>query len=156
MFRNNFDLQQAIGVVDHKISPKHLNRVQEIILVKSLEGQTYSPIALEHNYGMEYIKTSGSELWKLLSQSFGQQVNKSNCSSFIRRQISEFTNNPFPLTKQAENTEDKQKEIDVNSVKQEADSISLIAPNISNFQGRELELALIEKWSKDPNCRFIM
>ena len=49
MVRNNFDLQQAIGVVDHKISPKHLNRVQEIILVKSLEGQTYSQIAIEHN-----------------------------------------------------------------------------------------------------------
>lgn len=156
MVRNNFDLQQAIGIVDNKISPKHLNRVQEIILIKSLEGQTYSQIAIDHNYGMEYIKTSGSELWKLLSQSFGQQVNKSNCSSFIRRQISEFTTNPFPLSKQVENPKDKQKEIDVSLAKQEVDSISLIAPDIPNFQGRELELALIAKWSDNPNCRFIM
>ena len=94
------DINQAIGLIDNRISPRHLSRIQEIILIKSLAGKTYSQIAIEHNYGMEYIKTSGSELWKLLSQAFGQQITKSNCNSFIRRQISEFTADSFSSNKQ--------------------------------------------------------
>ncbi|MCC0177649.1 ATP-binding protein [Waterburya agarophytonicola K14] len=155
MVRNSLDLQQAISLVDRKINPKHLNRVQEIILVKSLEGQTYSQIAIEYNYGMEYIKTSGSELWKLLSQAFGQQVNKSNCNSFIRRQISEFAVNTFSQNKRAEIIKDRQDKVSVENV-QKKSSISLIAPEISDFQGRDRELSLIEKWSNSSDCRFVL
>lgn len=155
MVRNSLDLQQAISLVDNKINPKHLNRVQEIILVKSLEGQTYSQIAIEYNYGMEYIKTSGSELWKLLSQAFGQQVNKSNCNSFIRRQISGFTGNTFSPNKRAEIIEDRQDNVSAENVQKE-NSISLIAPEISDFQGRDRELSLIEKWSSSSDCRFVL
>lgn len=156
MIRDNLDLQQAIGIIDSKIHPRHLNRVQEIILVKSIEGQTYSQIAIEHNYGMEYIKTSGSKLWKLLSQAFGQQINKSNCSSFIRKQILEFTSNRLSYIKPTENSLVDQEVDDVNIVKQEIDSIHLIAPKTSNFQGRESELATIKSWSNNSNCCFIM
>lgn len=158
MVRNNLDLQQAIGLIDNKISPKHLNRVQEIILIKSLEGQTYSQIAIDHNYGMEYIKTSGSELWKLLSQAFEQPVNKSNCNSFIRRQIAAFTANTFSLNRKTETIKNKEESFSSSHVKEiaEADSISPIAPKTFNFQGRESELACIKRWSDDPDCRFIM
>ncbi len=156
MVRSNLDLQQAICIIDDKIHPKHLNKVQEIIFVKSLQGKTYSQIAIEHNYGMEYIKTSGSELWKMLSQAFGQQVNKNNCNSFIRRQILEFASNTFSATKQAKSTNIQEAATVVSSSKQEIDSISLIAPKIANFRGRKIELAQLEEWSRDPNCQFIM
>ena len=161
MIISNLDIDQAISLVDNRIHPKHLNRVQEIILIKSLEGQTYSQIVIEYNYGMEYIKTSGSELWKLLSQAFGQQITKSNCNSFIRRQIAEFTANRFSLTRSTENASPQDAAINiedanVSDLNQEIDSFSLIAPKTSNFQGRELELNMLQNWSSSLSCRFIM
>ncbi len=149
MIENTLDLQQAIQIIENKIHPKYLNRVQEIILSKSLEGQTYSQIAAEYNYGMEYIKTSGYELWRLLSQAFGEQVTKSNCSSFIRRQILEFSLDQTPPKKQKET----QKLI---LTEQEANSVSTITPEVSSFQGRGLELAQLINWINDLHCRFIL
>lgn len=151
------DINQAIGLIDNRISPRHLSRIQEIILIKSLAGKTYSQIAIEHNYGMEYIKNSGSELWKLLSQAFGQQITKSNCSSFIRRQISDFTTDSSSSNKKQSELSQAKNLLRIPSQQvNELDSFSLIAPKISNFQGRELELVTLQNWIGSCDCRFIV
>ena len=150
MFEDNFDFREAVYLVDNRIKPQHLNRTQEIIFLKSLEGKTYSQIAAEYNYDMEYIKTSGSELWKLLSKAFGEPIRKNNCTSFIRRKILEYTsyyNNTSIKTARAGK---------ITVSKPQVNSISLIASETSNFQGREAELEQLKSWSNDPNCRFVM
>ncbi|VEP15947.1 NB-ARC domain protein [Hyella patelloides LEGE 07179] len=149
MIQNNLDFQKAIYLVDSRIKPQHLNKIQEIILIQSLEGKTYSQIASEYNYDMEYIKTSGSELWKLLTKAFGEQIRKNNCTPFIRRRILESTSKNTSLV-------DTIKKTHTTFSEQEINNISLIASGVPNFQGRERELTQFKSWSHDPNCRFIM
>lgn len=144
MIEYNLDVQQARYLVDHKIKPQHLSKIQEIIFLRSLEGKTYSQIASEYNYDMEYIKASGSSLWKTLSEAFGEQVRKNNCVNFIRRQVIDISQLPI---QEKESSFDIQKDLD---------TFSLIAPKISSFQGREAEIKQLNEWCFDPNCQFIL
>ncbi|HHP7232464.1 MAG TPA: hypothetical protein ACFCUY_16590, partial [Xenococcaceae cyanobacterium] len=81
----NVNCDQVIQLIDHQINPSYLNKIQEIILKETWQGKTYVEIAKEYNYESEYIKSAGCELWKLISQAFNQQINKSNFVAFIKR-----------------------------------------------------------------------
>lgn len=47
-------------VLDHF----NLNDVQEIVLIQSFFGYTYSEIASNYGYNSDYIKEVGANLWK--------------------------------------------------------------------------------------------
>jgi NB-ARC domain len=65
---------------------KHLDNVQEAILVGAWQGQKYPKIAEEAHCTEGHARDVASELWKILSDLLGETVNKSNFKSTLKRQ----------------------------------------------------------------------
>jgi hypothetical protein len=67
---------------------KHLDDTQLGIVEGVLKRKKYSDIARDLNCTEGYVKDVGYELWKLLSELFGEEVNKSNLRSALLRHSS--------------------------------------------------------------------
>ncbi|CDM97329.1 hypothetical protein V6O07_23750 [Arthrospira platensis SPKY2] len=76
---------------------QHLDDVQIGLIKGVLMRQKYTDIAQELNCTEAYIKNVGYELWKLLSEIFQEEVNKSNLQSTLLRHrfINSFNFNIF-------------------------------------------------------------
>jgi len=58
------------------VRPAPLTPVQEWVLRRSWEGATYTDMAEEKHYRVEYIRRCGAELWTFLSDYFEETVTK--------------------------------------------------------------------------------
>ena len=66
---------------------RHLSTIEAVILEGVLQGKKYGEIAVDSGYSPEYLKNNvGPKLWKLLSESFGEKVNKKNLVAVLARQ----------------------------------------------------------------------
>jgi len=81
-----------------------LSPVKEKILRQTWQGTTYAEMAEQLSYEAGYLKKVGFELWRSLSQMFGQPINKSNLRSQLepqpltstqQQQIAEVRRRPF-------------------------------------------------------------
>ena len=72
---------------------EHLDNLQEAILRGSMQGEKYTKIAEEIHCNESYVRQVGSQLWQILSEEFGEDVNKKNFRSAMERlQVSLFSN----------------------------------------------------------------
>lgn len=90
------DVQEILKIADDLVfvnTGKHLDNLQEVILRGTLQGQKYSKIADESHCTEGHVKDIASELWKLLSEVLGEEVNKANFRvTFERIKFSSFGN----------------------------------------------------------------
>jgi len=88
------DVQEVLKIADDLVfinTGKHLDDLQQWILRGTLQGQKYSRIADESYCSEGHVKDIASELWKLLSELLGEEVNKSNFRvTFERLKFSSF------------------------------------------------------------------
>lgn len=70
-------IDEVIQVLNASLS-ESLTSLQELILRQSWEGKTYSVIAKEAFYGAERIRKVAAGLWSLLSEIWGESINKAN------------------------------------------------------------------------------
>ena len=147
MINTSLSFEKALYVIDDAIKPAYLTKVQELVLRHAWEGKTYSEIAAYYNYDSEYIKSVGCELWQLLSRSFGKQVNKSNFSQFIRRQVISVTHQ-----QEIKGTRLSPNLIPTKNKHQDWGT----AIDVSNFQGQTEKLALLKDWVNTQNSRLII
>lgn len=88
------DLKECLLFADDvvfKKTGKHLDDIQFGLIEGVLQRKRYGDIAKDLNCTEGYIKDVGYELWKLFSEIFGEDVNKSNIRSSLLRHS--FTNN---------------------------------------------------------------
>ncbi|MCT7973964.1 hypothetical protein [Laspinema olomoucense] len=64
---------------------KHLDNLQMAILKGVLNGEKYADIAEQYKCTMGHVKDEGYELWQILSQILGEDLNKSNFCATIER-----------------------------------------------------------------------
>ncbi|MEG4441455.1 NB-ARC domain-containing protein [Microcoleus sp. AT9_B5] len=90
------DVQEVLKLADDLVfinTGKHLDNLQEVILRGTLQGQKYSKIADQSHCTEGHIKDIASELWQLLSEVLGEEVNKSNFRvTFERLKLSNLWN----------------------------------------------------------------
>ena len=150
---------------------KHLDNVQEAILIGAWQGQKYSQIAEEAHCSEGHARDVASELWKILSDVLGEVVNKSNFKSTFKRlhisivsstveknsvQIgnvnvcgdtshsSEVPKERTPSTSTPENSE--------SQIRQDLRD----APNITSlFYDRTSEISTLKQWILQANTRLI-
>ena len=82
------DWQAVLKSIDDLVfqqTGKHLDSLQMEILKGSLNGQKYEEIAESYKCTTGHAKDKGYELWQLLSDIFGEELNKSNFSATISR-----------------------------------------------------------------------
>jgi len=64
---------------------KHLDNMQLAILKGVLNGQKYAELAERYKCTMGHVKDEGYELWQVLSELLGEELNKSNFCDTVER-----------------------------------------------------------------------
>jgi hypothetical protein len=85
---NSFDVQSLIITIDNLIfsyTGENLDDVQSEILEGVINHQKYTEIAKNHHRSEKYVKDVAGKLWKTLSEILGEEVNKANLKSSLRR-----------------------------------------------------------------------
>ena len=80
-------VDEAIEIAETALNYDRLNKIQQIVFRQSWEGRSYGEIAKTTGYQYDYIKATGYELWKLLSQVFGEKVKRDNLKSVLKRYL---------------------------------------------------------------------
>jgi hypothetical protein len=82
------DVQAVINYLDElvfKQSGKHLDSLQVAILKGVFNGQKYTDIAKDYNCTAGHAKDEAYELWRILSNALGEDLDKSNIHATIER-----------------------------------------------------------------------
>ncbi|MEA5535386.1 hypothetical protein [Crocosphaera sp. XPORK-15E] len=82
--------QDLVSYLDELIlssTGKHIDSLQTAILKGVLNGQKYADIAQEYNCSKGHAKDEAYKLWQLLSNTLGEDINKSNFRATVERMI---------------------------------------------------------------------
>jgi len=144
---------------------KHLDDLQESIIKGVWEDHTYQEIADECNRSESRVRNVAAQLWKLLSEDLGENIEKDNFRSVFKRlhisssqnqNICHNGNHNFHYSPQIlyNSKPDNQENITNNKSKSPHYDLTL-APQIINFYARESELKTISNWLFNQNTRLI-
>ena len=90
------NLKEMLKFADDIVFAKtgqHLDDLQAAVLRGTLQRETYKEIAKDFDCSESRIREIGSELWQLLSEELGENINKKNFRSAIERfQVSNVSN----------------------------------------------------------------
>ncbi|WP_293152769.1 MULTISPECIES: NB-ARC domain-containing protein [unclassified Microcoleus] len=82
------NLKEVLKMADEMVFAKtgqHLDNLQEAILRGTMQGEKYTKIAEEIHCNESYVRQVGSQLWQILSEKLGEDINKKNFRSAMKR-----------------------------------------------------------------------
>ena len=147
---------------------KHLDDLEQSILRGVWQGQKYGKIAEELHCTEGHVRDVACQLWKLLSDVLGEELNKANFRSTVERW--QFSNVSSAIGKAflginninfcRDTLQSKEVEQDrSHQVKNPVSSRNRVsvdeAPEIASFYGRTEELNILEKWILEERCRIV-
>lgn len=148
-------LEEAIAIVNGAMQSqvgRQMSDIETTILVGAWQGKTYTQIADDAGYSVNYLTTDvGPKFWKMLSQAFAESVTKKNFKAAIQRcqtrrvqpERSDIESQALPST-------------DSHAI----DPFTCVAdwgeaPDVSQFYGREDEEQMLCHWIEEEKCRLI-
>ena len=139
-------VEKGLELIEQVLPQRQLSKIQEVVFRHSWEGQSYKEIAEQFDYSLGYIKDTGSDLWKLLSDVLGEQVTRRNFQGVLKRIMKRGSgewgmgsgNTPTPHSPSPTLQCDWGEAIDV-----------------SIFYDRTPELAQLTQWIQHGRCRLI-
>ncbi|MDF0553970.1 AAA family ATPase [Kamptonema sp. UHCC 0994] len=161
------DIAAVLKLADELIFAKtgeHLDYLQKAILEGTFQGQTYLKIAEATHSSEGHLRDIGSELWKILSEGFGENITKrnfrailekakfyTNFSSAIGRDHVTVNNvNICPKKTRAPSSPQNSQETPTQPHIDLGD-----APEIFNFYDRTPQLTTLETWILQDRSRLI-
>ncbi|MCU0544018.1 MAG: ATPase [Oscillatoriaceae cyanobacterium Prado104] len=166
------DVQEVLKLADDLVfakTGKHLNHLQEGILRGTWQRQKYPEIAKTCHRSEPHVKKVAAKLWKLLSETLGEDINQSNFAYTVERwqfsivsshfgdnaQVGKFKicgNHPESL--ETPNLEKQNQENSSNSQpKLRLDLSDAPEPNL--FYNRTSELTTLKQWILENRTRLI-
>ncbi|MGB8691405.1 MAG: NB-ARC domain-containing protein [Microcoleus sp.] len=144
---------------------KHLDGLQETVITGVYEGKTYDEIADDCNRSESRVRNVGRQLWQILSEQLGENVNKSNFTWTIERFINTSKSNSVNQVQQglinnshinlcSNNPQDYSKNTEPDSYNKKYHDLTL-APKITSFYDRTTELQTLSRWLIDQNIHLI-
>ncbi|MGL6136853.1 MAG: NB-ARC domain-containing protein [Planktothrix sp.] len=82
------NLKEMLNLADRIVFEKtgqHLDDLQEAVLKATLQHDTYKHVAKDFDCSESRVRNAASELWQLLSEELGENINKKNFRSAIER-----------------------------------------------------------------------
>jgi len=160
------NLKEMLNLADRIVFAKtghHLDDLQEAVLRGTLERETYQRIAKDCDYSESSVRNAGSQLWQILSEELGEEVNKSNFRSAMERfQFSLFSSNVAQDSVQIRNVNfcgEGRYPPDIlnrHPPNREGCSQELSEmPDLGVFYDRTLELKTLGDWILHERCRLI-
>jgi DNA-directed RNA polymerase specialized sigma24 family protein len=77
--------EEGLQLIEQILPQGQLSKVQKVVFRYSWEGQSYKEIAEQFGYTLGYIKDTGSDLWKMLSDVLGEKVTRRNFQVVLKR-----------------------------------------------------------------------
>ncbi|MDQ2099387.1 MAG: ATP-binding protein [Tychonema bourrellyi B0820] len=163
------ELKEVLRFADDKVfskTGKHLDDLQEAILKETLQGRKYAAkVAQDRDCSDGYVRVAASELWKILSDVFGEDVSKVNVRAILER--AKFYTNFSPTIGSENVTVNNNLNICQERARSPTESpnpqptpkqlhIDLgDAPQIFTFFDRTSELSTLENWITHDRTRLI-
>ncbi|MBW4621919.1 MAG: NACHT domain-containing protein [Cyanosarcina radialis HA8281-LM2] len=129
--------ESALSIVTAVLAPQSLSELQIDIFRRAWYQQSYHKMAAELNHEYGYIKDVGAELWKLLSQALSIKVTKLNLQEAVVRYVQQKRSQNLPTSPRIDRTDWGE------------------APDVSQFCGRQVQLATLKRWVRQEECRLI-
>ena len=82
------DVEKVLEYVDELVfgqTGEHLDSLQSAILKGVFNGRKYTEVAKDYNCTTGHAKDEAYELWQILSEALGEDLNKSNVRAAIER-----------------------------------------------------------------------
>jgi len=143
---------------------KHLDGLQETVITGVYEGKTYDEIADDCNRSESRVRNVGRQLWQILSEQLGENVNKYNFRSTIERianyfNVTNSSHQVFGLINSninlcSNNPQDSSKNTEPDSYNKKYHDLTL-APKITSFYDRTTELQTLSRWLIDQNLHLV-
>ncbi len=162
------NLKEVLQMADEMVFAKtgqHLDNLQEAILRGTMQGEKYTKIAEEIHCNESYVRQVGSQLWQILSEELGEDVNKTNFRSAMNRfqvyNVSNFAHNVSSFNicgegRQPPDISNSHNDEKSNSKQPKTSHQDLSEmPELGNFFDRTLELQTLTTWILQQNCRLI-
>jgi Cdc6-like AAA superfamily ATPase len=159
------EILQLVDQLVFKHTGNHLNNLQKNVVKGIWQGKTYGEIAKEFGYDSEnHIGNVSRELYRILSEQLGEDVNKSNFCWTIERLANSYNqssnllqqllliNSPINLC--SNNPKDDPKNTESDYSKKYYHDLNL-APKIAHFCDRTTELQTLSHWLTTQNPRLI-
>ncbi|HBE18278.1 MAG TPA: ATPase [Cyanobacteria bacterium UBA11149] len=147
---------------------KHLDDLQEAILQGTLQRETYKQIAKDFDCSESHIREIGSQLWQILSEELGEDVNKKNFRStmgrFIFENVSNFENvaiSSFNTCGEARHPPDTPNSHPPNQETSNPKQTPTLhqdlseMPELGDFHNRTPQLQTLTTWILQQRCRLI-
>ncbi|XHX79165.1 MAG: NB-ARC domain-containing protein [Stenomitos frigidus ULC029] len=78
-------VEEGLELIEQVLPQGQLSKIQEVVFRHSWEGQSYKEIAEQSGYTLGYIKDTGSDLWKVLSDALEEKVTRRNFQVVLKR-----------------------------------------------------------------------
>ncbi|SKB14146.1 conserved hypothetical protein [Planktothrix sp. PCC 11201] len=162
------EIQDILKWTDEQVlakTGKHLDSLQKAILEGVWEHHDYEEIAENHQRSYAHVKKEAWKLWKLLSDTMGEDVKKSNvCSLLEQAEISHISNRADVLQIVISNSqvnicgENKRSPSppETSQTQNQSTIINLTeAPELTTFYNRTSELSTLKQWILEDHTRLI-
>ena len=159
-------LNLAARIVFEKTG-QHLSDLQEAVLKGTVQHETYKHVAKDFDCSESRVRNAASQLWQLLSEYLGEDVNKKNFISAMERlqnsNVLKFAHNVRgslnicgegrqpPDISNSHNDEEKSNTKQTKTLHQDLSEM----PELGDFYDRTLELQTLTTWILQQNCRLI-
>lgn len=158
-------LQEILRFADENVfakTGKHLNDLQETILREVLQGRKYAKVAKERDRSEGYIRVAATELWKILSDSFGEEVSKGNVRSILERSKFSYAtaiSQNYAIVNNVKISQEKERSPTSSQSSPDTPTEPQInlddAPAILTCYSRTTELNTLEHWIVQDRCRIV-
>ena len=134
-------VEEGLELIEQILPQGQLSKVQEVVFRHSWEGQSYKEISEQFGYTLGYIKDTGSNLWKLLSDALGEKVTRRNFQVVLKRAMKKSSGDAIASTPYIPHL----------AVHQDWGE----AIDVSIFYNRTCELAQLTHWIQQDHCRLV-
>ncbi|MEZ2318968.1 MAG: NB-ARC domain-containing protein [Microcoleus sp.] len=159
------DVKEVLQCADELVfaqTRKHLDDIQKTVIKGVWQGQTYEKIADECHRSESHVRDIGYKLLQSLSKQLGEDVNKYNFRSTIERiyvksSVSGVGNNHnlnFCSQTLYQPHQDNQQNQPKSHPRSNYHDLTL-APKITSFYDRTLELQTLSHWLIDQNVHLV-
>ena len=165
------NLKEMLKFADDIVFAKtgqHLDDLQDAVLRGTLQRDTYKEIAKDFDCSESRLREIGSELWQILSEGLGEDVNKTNFRSTMERlQNSNILNfaqdvvvngsfNTCGEGRHPQNIPNSHNDEKSNAKQPQTSHQDLSEmPELGDFFDRTSELQTLTTWILQQNCRLI-
>ena len=144
---------EGLELVEQALAPRQLNKVQKLIFQLAWQGQSYKEMAEQSDYTPGYIKDTGSDLWKLLSNQLEKKVTRQNFQIVVKQIDSQ----------QSQKSEELKRKFALHYTEKPASVLTTFpsrcdwgeAIDVSIFYNRTTELKTLTHWIQQDRCRLI-